>query len=151
MRILVSHHVSLEEVRQRLLDLVARMSRGGDGEHVVELLQRPLHRLRNKQKDHHESDQVQPSVEAERARRSKHGQHPRERDGEHAGPSQAGRHRPRHAHLSMSQREHCMQFRVIVQSGQSVDLLSLVRQMPPENSLSPSAEYVNGTGPSPGL
>lgn len=81
------------------------MRPGGDGEDVVEFLERPLLRLRHEQENHAEGDDVQAGVEAEGTHDPKGLQQRGEGDREDGSVEEARRHRPRHAHLAMGKRE----------------------------------------------
>jgi len=85
--------------------LVLHEDASGDTEDVVELLESALLGLWHEQEQHAEGDDVETSVEAEKAGGAKDCQHTWEGDGEDSGPEQTGRDGPRHTDLSVGQRE----------------------------------------------
>ena len=72
---------------------------------VVKLLQSSLLGLRDKEENHDERADVQPSIEPESTSRSESSENGRERDGEDRGPEETGCDSPAHAYFSVGQRE----------------------------------------------
>lgn len=87
LRALVHCHPALEEVRERLGDVVFSMLARRHGENIVELLECALLGLGYEEEDHDEGRHVQEGVETESARRG-HCSH-------HAGPGERQDRRPK--------------------------------------------------------
>ena len=97
--------MALDEIRERLGDLVGHVFPGRHGEDVVQLLQGALFGLGDPEEDHDQRGQVEAGVEAEGADGVEGTQQARERDGEHGGPEEAGGHGPSHADFAVGERE----------------------------------------------
>jgi len=102
---LVEEDPALDEVWERLGDLVAHVGAGGDGEDVVEFLKRALLGLGNPEEDHDEGDDVGAGVEAKDAGGSHSREHEWQEEGQHASPKQTGGDGPAHADFTVGQGE----------------------------------------------
>lgn len=87
LRAFVHCHPALEEVRERLGDVIFSMLTRRHGENIVELLERALLGLGYEEEDHDEGRHVQEGVETEGPRRG-HCSH-------HAGPGERQDRRPK--------------------------------------------------------
>lgn len=102
---LAAQHVLLEPIWRNLGDLVVLVRARGHGEDIVQFFEGSLFRLGEPQKDHDKGNRVQSGVESKRPL-WRHGlEHSRECQGQYRGPEVVGRHCPRHAYLTVGQRE----------------------------------------------
>lgn len=102
---LLEEDVALKPPRQHLGELVFGVSAVRNTKDVVELFKGLLLRLRDKEKDEGEGNQVEAGVEAESSGGGHGGQHSRESQRKDGGPEVVGGNGPRHANLTMGQRE----------------------------------------------
>lgn len=100
----VEEDPALEEVGNRLGNLVVRKAGGGQSKDPVELFQRTLLGLGNPEQDHKEGNDVETSVETKGTNNVESVKNERECHSQNGGPEQASSNRETHTHLTMRKR-----------------------------------------------
>jgi hypothetical protein len=104
-RILIHKHPPSKPPRQRLRKLIVHKRTRRHRKDIIQLLERPLLRLRHEEEYHNQRRDIQARVEAEGTGGSEGREDARKTDGEHGGPEKTGCDGPAHAYLAVGERE----------------------------------------------
>jgi hypothetical protein len=96
---LFAEDVAPDPPREHAAELMAHEGPRWHRKDIIELLQRALLGLRDKQEDHAKGAYVKSSIETKGARWSHGAEHAWESDGQHRGPEKESGHSPRHTDL----------------------------------------------------